>query len=219
MKIQLYFFVLTLIFASFAAANAQDLTKYPNNVRLKTIYADAKKNHETSPITTGELSDFADQAKAAGKYQLAADCYEQILKVSPDSVEYASLRGELNLIQIKDPKSAVKDFSIVISANKGQYSDYYNRGTAYFQIEKYKEALKDLDKAYELNPKFVSILLNRGLTKYYLKNFDGAISDLTAGIELDPTVKNLYLARAYAYQAKGDEAKANADNATAARLQ
>lgn len=212
-------FVLMFIFASFAAANAQDLSKYPDNVRLKTIYSDAKKNHETSPITTGELADFADQAKEAGKYLLAIDCYEQILKNSPDEVEYASLRGEVNMLNLNDFKSAVKDFSIVVASGRATYVDHYNRGTAYFQLKKYKEALADLDKAYSMNSQYVNTLLNRGLTKYYLKDYDGAIKDFSVGMEIDPTMKNLYLGRAFAYQAKGDEAKANADNNTAAKLQ
>lgn len=212
-------FVLVFVFALVAAANAQDLSKYPDNVRLKTIYSDAKKNNETSPVTTGELADFAEQAKKAGKYLLAVDCYEQILKIRPEDVKYASLRGEVNMINLADYKSAVKDFSAVISSGNAAFTDYYNRGTAYFQLKKYKEALADLDKAYSMNPQFVKILLNRGLTKYYLKDYDGAVKDLTTGIEIDPTMKNLYLARAFAYQAKGDEAKANADNMTAAKLQ
>lgn len=208
-----------LVFGTFAAANAQDLSKYPDNVRLKTIYSDAKKNNDTSPITTGELADFADRAKAAGKYLLAIDCYEQILKIRPEDVEYATRRGEVNMLNLMDYKSAVKDFSIVIAAGKATYLDHYNRGTAYFQIKKYKEALADLNKAYTMNPHYVQTLLNRGLTKYYLKDFDGAIGDFTEGIGIDPSMKNLYLARAFAYQAKGDDAKANADNMTAAKLQ
>src|SRR5690606_26245352 len=157
-------FVLIFVFASFAAASAQDLSKYPNNVRLKTIYSDAKKNHETSPVTTGELADFAEQARDAGKYLLAIDCYEQILKIRPEDVEYASLRGEVNMLNLQDFKSAVKDFTMVIAAGKATYLDHYNRGTAYFQIKKYKNALADLDKSYAMNPQYVNTLVNRGLT-------------------------------------------------------
>jgi len=219
MKSQKLLLLLTLLFTIFSAAYGQDLSKYPDNVRLKTIISDAKKNHDTSPVTTGELSDFAQQAQKAKKYQLAVDCYEQILKIDPARIEYASIRGLINMNDLKDYKSAIKDFSIPIAAGSKEFTDYYNRGTSYFQLQKYKEALADLNRSFELNSGQAKTLLNRGLTKYYLKDADGAISDLTAGINIDPTIKNLYLARAFAYQMKGDEAKANADNATAARIQ
>ncbi len=218
MKLRKALVALTFLFASFSAANAQDLSKYPENVRLKTIVSDAKKNNQTSPVTTGELADFAKQAEKTGKYQLAVDCYSQILKVDPTRTEYAASRGLLNLNHLKDFKSAVKDYSIPIAAGSKDHTDHYNRGTAYFQLKKYKEALADFNRSLELNPKYANGFLNRGLTKYYLEDADGAISDLTAGINIDPSIKNLYLARAFAYRLKGDEAKASADDATAARL-
>ncbi|HRH41279.1 MAG TPA: tetratricopeptide repeat protein [Pyrinomonadaceae bacterium] len=189
-----------------------------DNTNLQQVNSEAKKNNETTAVTTGELTAAAKQAEKEGKFKLAVDYYTELIKKDPNEMQYFLSRGALYLNELKDYKAAIKDFEQGIKLNPNEPIFYYNRGTAYTKLEDWKKAKKDFDSHISMNPNFAEAYLNRGIANIYLKDLDAALADFNKGIQVNPRYPNLYRARALVYKAKGNAAAAQADEITAARL-
>lgn len=193
--------------------------KPADNTTLQQVTEQAKKNNDTTPITTGEITAAAADAEKQGKYLLAADYYGQLIKLDPKSAEYHFARGALLLNHLGKPKDAIRDFDQVIKLTPNEALAYYNRGTAYVKTEDWKKAKKDFDLAISGRPDYVDAYLNRGIALIYLKDLDAALADFDRGIQLNPRIPNLYRARALVYKAKGNAALAAADELRAAQVE
>jgi tetratricopeptide (TPR) repeat protein len=185
---------------------------------LEQVNAVAKKNNETTAVTTGEMTAAAEEAFRKGDYRLAAEYYGELIKKNPETLDFYVKRSMLNLDYLKDYKAAVKDCEQGIKANPNEPAFYYNRGTAYIRLSEFKKAKKDFDTVITMVPASVDSFLNRGIVNLNLKDLDGALADFNRGIELNPRVPNLYRARALVYKARGNAAAAQADEIRAAQL-
>ncbi|MEK7725041.1 MAG: tetratricopeptide repeat protein [Acidobacteriota bacterium] len=196
---------------------AQDKPK-DSGKTLEQVNAEAKKNNDTTAVTTGEMTAAAQEAMKKGDYKLAADYYTQLIKKNPNETEYLVKRSAIYLDYLKDYKAAVKDCEQGMKLNPQEPVFYYNRGTAYTRLEDWKKAKKDFDRHISMNPNYAESYLNRGIANIYLKDLDGALADFNKGIQLNPRIPNLYKARAIVYKAKGNATAAQADEIAAARL-
>lgn len=185
---------------------------------LEQVNADAKKNNETTAVTTGEMTAAAEAAVKKGDYKLAAQYYGEIIKVRPDEVEPYIKRSAIYMNYLKDFKAAIKDCDQGIKLAPKEPVFYYNRGTAYVNLQDWKKAKKDFDTHISLNPNYAESYLNRGIANLYLNDLDAAMADFNSGIKVNPRLPNLYRARALVYKAKGNAAAAQADEITAARM-
>lgn len=196
---------------------AQDKPK-DSGKTIEQVEAEAKKNNDTTAVTTGEMTAAAEEAMKKGDYKLATDYYGRLIKNNPNEADYYVKRSAIYLDYLKDYKAAIKDCEQGMKAAPNEPIFYYNRGTAYTRLEDWKKAKKDFDTHLSMDPNYVNSYLNRGIANLYLKDFDAALADFNKGIQLNPRISNLYKARAIVYKAKGNAAAAQADEIAAARL-
>lgn len=207
-------FILTVMAAGgLSAQPAAD-----KSITLKQVNDEAKKNNQTTAITTGEMTEAATRAEKEGKFRLAADYYGELIQKDPENIVYYNSRGAIYLNNLKDYKAALKDFDQVIRINAKEPAGFFNRGTAWLNLAEWKKAKKDYDAALALNPAFVEAFLNRGIASLNTKDIDEAIADFERAINLNPRFPNIYRARAIAYKLKGNAALAQADELKAAQL-
>jgi tetratricopeptide (TPR) repeat protein len=200
--------------------NNQVAEKKPtDNTTLEQVNETAKKNNDTTAVTTGEMTAAAEQATREGKYQLAADYYGKLIEKDPNNADLYVKRSAMFLNYLNQPKQAIKvlDDGIKIITNEPML--YYNRGTAYVKTGDWKKARKDFDATISLAPDYTDAYLNRGIALIYLKEPDAALADFNRGIQLNPRVPNLYRARAIIYKAKGNAQLAQADELRAAQIE
>ena len=95
---------------------------------------------------------------------------------------------------------------------------YVQRATAYLTAGDARAALADADRALDRDALNVPALTVRGQANTKLGRFSNTVADLTGAIALAPKDAMLYLARAEAYAAVGDQPRAQADRAEALRL-
>lgn len=62
---------------------------------------------------------------------------------------------------------------------------YFNRGSAYLEVEDFRQSVADLDRAIELNPSDAVAYFNRALAYSGLGNLEQAATDCDRAIELD----------------------------------
>lgn len=113
----------------------------------------------------------------------------------------------------------MKDFDKAIQLNPKEPVLFYNRGSAYLQMQDFKKARKDFDSMISLRTDFVEAYLNRGIALLNLKEYEAALTDFNTGIRMKPRYPNLYRARAIYYKIKGNVALAQADELQAAQLE
>jgi tetratricopeptide (TPR) repeat protein len=186
---------------------------------IKQVNEEARKNNETTPQTTGELTDAVQRAERAGKFQLAVDYYGELIKLNPDDAQYYVNRGVLYLNELKNFKAAAADFTKAVELKAANPLVIYNRGTAFLFMNDWKKAIRDFDAFVAVQPDFVNAYLNRGLALLNVKKIDEALADFNYGLKLAPRLPNLYRARALAFKIKGDNAQAQADELRAAQIE
>ncbi len=185
---------------------------------IEQVKAKAKAENDTTPVTTGELKDAIERAKAERKYQLAHGYYGELIKLEPEVADHYLQRAVLQMNHIGDLKAAVKDLDQMLKLAPNNLDGLYNRGTCYVQLSEFKKAKKDLDIVVANVPNLATAWLNRGIALLNLKQTEAAIEDFNRGIQLAPRLPNLYRARAVAYKVLGNASLAAADELRAAQL-
>lgn len=95
---------------------------------------------------------------------------------------------------------------------------YAERAEAYLAAGDARGALADTDRALDKDALNVRALVLRAQANSKLNRFSAAVTDLSGAIALAPTDAALYVARAEAYTAIGDQPRALADRNEALRL-
>src|SRR3954470_8647226 len=88
---------------------------------------------------------------------------------------------------------------------------FVQRAAAYLAAGDPRSALADTDRALDKDALNVRALAVRGQANMKLGRFSNTITDLTGAIALAPGDASLYIARAEAYLAAGDQPRAQAD--------
>jgi len=109
---------------------------------------------------------------------------------------------------------AIEYYSLDIDKSPS-YSAYYNRGSAYSNLEKFNDAISDFTQAIKLEPDSAKAYYQRGCTYDNLKRYNESVKDYTEAIQLNPDFDS-YCNRGYAYihlkkytEAISDYTKAN----------
>ena len=122
----------------------------------------------------------------------------------------------------KEYEKAIDDFSEAIRrAEDEMYSSFchYWRGLSYFEMKQYDRAIADFDESIRLLEKNGNAFAGRGKSYLELGNHEQAIADLTEAIRIGDDIDGeIYLGRAKAYRALGDDASASKDEAMAREL-
>jgi len=174
----------------------------------------------------------SDNAKAYGgrglTYQLmgregdtkrALADWTEALRIDPDDVDVLEQRARVYLIQ-RDYDGMIGDYGALIRLDPRNGWAFQQRAFAYRGRGELDRALADYDEAIRLEPKNVQALHDRGLVHQDKGDLDRAIVDYSAAIAIDPdhvAAGSFFRDRAAAYRAKGDAARAAADEAEAKR--
>jgi len=104
---------------------------------------------------------------------LFASCTPKVKRIE------AYLNDGLNKNLQGDFKAAIQDFTNIIDLDPDNYTAYYNRGNAKFNLKPKdaKGALIDYNKAIELKPNYADAFYNRAFCRQYMNDIQGACHD------------------------------------------
>lgn len=178
----------------------------PLQQKLNDLYGTAVNEFQAAEKATGEndpnrhivLGRLGDSYLAAGRYQEAADTYQQVVALKPDVAGYYNNLGNAlaRLGKIQEATAAYEKSAALDPPNAG--TAWRNLGIELYNANKMKDAVEPLRKATELDPKNAQgwYLLGVALvnTMEYKKEGDKYIPILKPGtveayqkaLELDP---------------------------------
>jgi tetratricopeptide (TPR) repeat protein len=114
-------------------------------------------------------------------------------------------------LQQDNPNKKIEYFAKAINLDSNYVTPYYNRGTAYNDLEKYEASIWDFNKAIELNSKYGKAYNNRGVVYNALGQYEKAIQDFNKAIELNPHLLTIFNNRGAAYNKLGKNDQAIRD--------
>ena len=98
-----------------------------------------------------------------------------------------------------DYNGAIAKYNEALQYNPKYADAYYNRGTAYQNLQNYNVAITDYNKAIQLNPNNALAYNNRGVAYGKSGNHSAAIANFNKAIELNPNYAPAYYNRGIAY--------------------
>ncbi len=210
MKINLYFIIISSVFAFFTATSQTNAQKIKKTFQSKNYQLTID---EINYINSSEIHfDSILYLKAYSQIKLnqlkeASISISQLQQINPNYYELYFLKG---LISAKKEKyaDAISFFNKVVDANPNHEKAYYNRALSKGLLEDYKNAIKDLDKCIAINPNYAMAFYNRGFWYELSEKYTFAISDYKKAIEIDHLYTEAYIALAYVYNANGDKINA-----------
>lgn len=101
--------------------------------------------------------------------------------------------------KIEELLKKIEEYTKKIKEEPNNDIYYYNRGTAYANLNNFDNAIKDYNKAIELNPSNAYYYYSKGIVYSDLKNYQEAINNLNKAIELDPNIPSYYYNRGAFY--------------------
>jgi tetratricopeptide (TPR) repeat protein len=147
-----------------------------------TLWNSTLKNYPAHEIANDHLGKLYDNA---GKKDLALIHFQSILERDTTKYDIMNSAGNI-LIEKKEPKLAMKYFSMAIATGKADHLPYYNRGMLYSDEHKFQLAIKDFDKAIQLKPDFAEGFNNRGIAKVQFGDTLGAYQDFENAVKFKP---------------------------------
>jgi tetratricopeptide (TPR) repeat protein len=165
-----------------------------------------------------------------GEHDKAIADYTEVIRLPPDpdgpeSINFTPAeayfsRGEA-YARKGDNDKAISDYAEAIRLGKNDRyvfvpKMFAERGRAYNNKGEYDRAIADCTETLRLDQEWVDAYYTRAIAYGKKSELDKVIADCTAGIRLDPRTRFrlagiLDLLRGEAYEAKGDDAKAEAD--------
>src|SRR3989344_836245 len=110
----------------------------------------------------------------------------------------------------KDYDNAIEAYTKAIALDP-HYSDYNNRGVAYYNKGQYDRVIEDYNKAISINPNDAFAHYIRGLAYYYKGQYGRTIEDYNRAIQLDQNYAQVYYERGLVYEKLGNKSMAISD--------
>ncbi|GAB3925998.1 tetratricopeptide repeat protein [Larkinella terrae] len=181
------------------------------------IYKVQKALEEQTRHSDAELKRRAELARRKRRYEEAAQVYQKLLELKPDSAALEStIRGLLEKARLKAEynekfalgkhQELIKDYSRIISAERklnrrsgdqDNSSDWYlGRGRSYFMLNNLSDALADYTESLRLDFQNLEALEARAALYARQQNYPRAIADLTTYLSIDKTSAEIAARRA-----------------------
>ena len=148
-----------------------------------------------------------------GAYKEALKKFNEIIKL--DSLNSEAYMRKADCLDILgDTQNSIINYSRSIELDPKNKIALYNRALTYEKIGNIEHAILDYNSAVESDPKNESeldnklILLNLGILYGQMNQLDKAIDAFKQTIQIDSNYADAYHNLGYAYQLKGDHAKA-----------
>lgn len=148
--------------------------------------------------------------------ELALADLNKVIEAEPSAIEDYRQRAECYR-QLGQLENALRDYDFVLD-RKPDADTYNGRGICYRDLKRVDRAIADFSKAIELRPT-VDNYLQRGMAYDSMGDHVKAIADFDRVIETRPEMPYTYRARAFAKEALGDRAGANADREKARAIE
>lgn len=138
-------------------------------------------------MSVAELEERGDTLRARLAYTDALACYRAALRKDKKNASLYNKAGIAEL-QMKDLKSAQKDFKRAIKNDSNHASAYNNLGVVFYMKKSYPEAVTQYQKAIALDATNASYHSNLG-TAFFSQNLvEKAMAEFVRAIELDPEI-------------------------------
>ena len=108
------------------------------------------------------------------------------IRFKPESPEAWYHRGNVSL-QMREYKSAIRDYNRAILIKPDHFEAVYHRGNAFKHLQDYRTAIRDYNWAIMINPFHSGAVLNRVDAHLALGNRKRALADLENVLETAPT--------------------------------
>ena len=139
---------------------------------------------------SGNSTDFyrtrANVEMEAGKFQKAADDYDQAIKEFPDDMKLRINRANC-LEKLGENEKAFQEYSYMIQKDPSNPTLYTQRGYVSSRQKKNDLANADFAKAITLNPKDPQIYYTRALCSGSKGQYNDALIDLNTALKIKPT--------------------------------
>jgi len=145
----------------------------------------------------------------AGNIKESIDGYDKALSLMPN--ENSFLGKGLDLIILKDYKSAIESYTEAINLNPKSYVGFNGRGVAHAALDEYQDAVDDFSKAIEIDDQPAITFVNLAGAYLSLKDYSHAIDNATIAIGKDSRNLAAHQIRSYAYYDSGDYNRAIMD--------
>ncbi|MCX5861589.1 MAG: tetratricopeptide repeat protein [Deltaproteobacteria bacterium] len=215
-----------------AAQQAYSENRFHDAIKLySTIIKDSPINSSlfVARAMAYEMVNQSDKASADYKKALEIDpsnfqamenlaaLYEQTVSHMPEAVR---LYREALKLDPRPEGQARLDFCIEVLERRLEPEESsavgcWNLANRKWQKDNAQEAEFYYSKAIELDPRLFQAYFSRGLLRSGVGDLSGAIEDLGHAATLSPGLRGCLVARGLAYEAKGDDVKAQADFETA----
>ena len=174
-----------------------------------------------------------------GDYDKAIADFSQVIRLNPNAVDAYINRGIAYSNKNDDDRSIADwETALLIEPNNTNARNFlikayhypFDRGLLLYRQGDLDAAIREMTLAIRLNPTNAEAYLRRGTTYHSRQEYDAAIADFTEAIKVNPkeivyvggesiSLDALaYASRSFAYKAKGDTARADADFAKALEL-
>jgi tetratricopeptide (TPR) repeat protein len=204
-------------------ASAEARQREAEAVQRREADARAQRDAEAKAQEAAQCFERGKSYHNKGDYDRAITDYTKAIELDPAKADYYFGRGT-SCAQKKNYDRAIADHTKAIELDPAKADYYFERGTSYAWKDDYDRAIADHTKAIELDPAKADYYFGRGTSYHNQKvhtgqgDYDRAIADQNKAIELDSHNGKYYHSRGLTYRAKGDTARADADEAKAREL-
>lgn len=178
----------------------------------RLVELSGKKNKAVAYCTRGWING------EAGREEEALEDFSEAIRLRSDLADAYCGRGSV-YAQRGEFRRAIVDLTRALQLDPEDDTALRWRAYVHGETGKYARALRDLDRAIRLCPHGPEGYFDRGQIHLRQKNYDRAIADFSAAILRDADDADAYLARAEAFEVKGQPADAARDRARAEQIQ
>lgn len=171
---------------------------------------DTEKSKPKDELTAWDYYRKGNRAYDSKDYDKAIDDYSKVIELDPEYMEAYIERGYA-YNELEEYDKAIEDYSKAIELDPEDAVAYNNRGYAYLHLKEYDKAKEDIEKSLELDPNGGYIYDSLGELLLETGEYEEAVVKFTRAVELDRWEIESYEKRAKAYEALGENEKAEAD--------
>ncbi len=156
-------------------------------------------------MLTGDASAWRSYAAAlvgAGRFQEAADAYDQALTLDPDDATAHTGRG-VALRALGQSGEALAAYNEALTLDPGNSTARYNQGNLLHTLGRFQEAVDAYDQALTLDPDNTDTHNSRGLALHALGRFQDAVDAYDQALTLNPANASASYNRGNALDALG----------------
>ncbi|MCM8791195.1 MAG: tetratricopeptide repeat protein [Candidatus Omnitrophica bacterium] len=125
------------------------------------------------------------------RFEEAQKEYQEIMKLSPDSIWALSSLADVLMLQEKMGEAAAI-YERLIEKEKNSPLLYFNLAFIYSKMGKAEDGIKALEEAIKLKPDYLEAYIGLGVLYETKKDMRGAIKNFEKALELDPVNTNIY---------------------------